>query len=90
MKTRRILAGLLLTAGIENQAFAVDTCETLIDAYRQKLGTIINPAQATSAPSAAVQETMKLFDQGYEQCRSGQEQQGMATIEQALALLTAQ
>jgi len=70
-------------------AFA-ETCESSIAAYLHHHVAVVQPDQTDAGPSANNEQSMMLFAQGYEQCQNGLQEQGMATINQAIALLNAQ
>lgn len=62
-----------------------ETCDSLTIEFRNKLNAIVSMAQGT--PESSVQQAMAIFEQGYNQCRSGQEEQGVVAIRQAIGLL---
>lgn len=81
----RLFAGVLWAVSMTSSASGAETCEILIEAFRNQLTTLVSPTEGQPSPS--IKLAMDTFEQGYNQCRSGQEEQGIATIRQAMALL---
>ena len=67
---------------------SADTCDSLIATHRQMVRSAVNASQTPAEIPEKTKKSIQMFQQGYDQCKNGQKEDGMATLKQAIEVLS--